>query len=281
LKIKPSETMINGIFLAGAIQSPKDIPSSIAQAESAASKAIALIARGKVELDPHIIYFNEEKCDLCRLCENICEFNALKIENNELKITQANCSGCGACMAMCHSDALYIPGFKTSQISAQLKTILSEKKEFPLIIAFLCNWCSYVGADLAGTSKIIYPTNVRTIHVMCTAMLNPSIIFESFFYGADGVLIAGCHPQDCHYETGFQKAEIRYESIKEMLAEANINQSRIKIISISAGEGDKYANTIKEFKEELVKLGPIKPNEYLKPPSVKEQLKQKAKLDEI
>ncbi|MFX1390987.1 MAG: hydrogenase iron-sulfur subunit [Promethearchaeota archaeon] len=281
LKIKPSETLVNGIFLAGAIQGPKDIPNSIAQAESAASKAIALISRKKVELDPHIIHFDEEKCDLCRLCENICEFNALKIEDNKLEITQANCSGCGACMAMCHSDALYIPEFKNSQISAQLKSILNEKREYPLIVAFLCNWCSYVGADLAGTSKIVYPTNVRVIHVMCTAMLNPSIVFESFFYGADGVLIAGCHPQDCHYETGFQKAKIRYESIKQILTEAKINEKRIKIISISAGEGDKYANSIKEFKREIITLGTIKPNEYLKPPSTKQKVKDKAKLDEL
>ena len=281
LKIRPSETLISGIYLAGAIQGPKDIPSSIAQAESAAAKALALIARKKVELDPHIVYFNKEKCDLCRLCENICEYNALKIEGNELIITQANCSGCGACVAMCPYEALYIPGFRKSQISAQLQSILKEKKESPLIIAFLCNWCSYVGADLAGTSKIIYPTNVRTIHVMCTAMLNPSIVFESFFYGADGVLIAGCHPQDCHYETGFLKAETRYESIKEMLAEANINENRIKIISISAGEGEKYAKAITQFKEELSNLGSIRPDEFIKPPSRREKIKDKARLDEI
>ena len=281
LKVNPSETLVSGIYLAGAIQGPKDIPNSIAQAESAAAKAIALITRGKVELDPHVVCFDKEKCDLCRLCENICIYNSLKIEQKELKIIPANCTGCGACAAMCPYDALYIPGFRKAQISAQLKSVLSEKKESPLIIAFLCNWCSYVGADLAGTSKIIYPTNIRTVHVMCTAMLNPSLVFESFFYGADGVLIAGCYPQDCHYETGFTKAETRYESIKEMLAEANINENRVRIVSISAGEGEKFAKIIKQFKEELTNLGPIRPGEYLKPPTTKEQLKYKAKLDEI
>ncbi len=281
LKVNPSETLVNGIFIAGAIQGPKDIPSSIAQAESAASKAIALITRRKVELDPHIVYFNKDKCDLCRLCENICEFNALKIEDNQLKITQANCSGCGACVAMCPYDALYIPGFRKEQFSAQLKSVLSEKKEFPLIITFLCNWCSYVGADLAGTSKIKYPTNSRIIHTMCTAMLNPSIIFESFFYGADGVLIAGCHPQDCHYESGFMKAQNRYESIKEMLAEVNINENRLKIVSISAGEGDKFASLINQFKNELIQLGPIQPGEFLKPPTTKNHIEDKARLNEI
>ncbi|UCC20095.1 MAG: hydrogenase iron-sulfur subunit [Promethearchaeota archaeon] len=281
LKVQPSETLVSGIYIAGAIQSPKDIPNSITQAESAASKAIALIAKGRVELDPHIVYLIKEKCDLCRLCENICTYNALKIEDDQLKIINANCSGCGACAAMCPHDALYIPGFKQKQILTQLKTVLIEKRESPLIIAFLCNWCSYIGADLAGTSKIVYPTNIRVIHVMCTAMLNPSLIFESFLNGADGVLIAGCYPQDCHYETGFIKASTRYESIKEILAEVNINENRLKIISISAGEGEKFAKTITQFKEELDKLGPIQPGEYLKTHTAEEQSKDKAKLDEI
>ncbi len=261
LKVRPSETLVNGIFLAGAIQGPKDIPNSIAHAESAAAKTIALLISGRVELDPHIVYFEPEKCDLCKLCVNICEYNSLKIEDKQLKITEENCSGCGACAAMCPYGALYIPGFKKSQIFAQLKSILTEKKETPLIIAFLCNWCSYVGADLAGTSKLSYPTNIRTIHVMCTAMLDPSLVFERFFYGADGVLIAGCHPQDCHYETGFTKAETRYQSIKGILAETGINDNRIRITSISAGEGEKFAQVIKEFKYQIETLRQIQPNE--------------------
>ena len=281
LKVKPSESSVNGIFLAGAIQGPKDIPSSIAQAESAAAKSISLIARGKVELEPHVVLFYPEKCNLCRLCENICMFNALNIEGNQLKITQVNCTGCGACAAMCPEDALYIPGFTKAQISTQIQTVLKEKSESPLILAYLCNWCSYLGADLAGISKLTYPTNVRIIHVMCTAMLNPSLIFESFFYGADGVLIAGCYPQDCHYKEGFNKAKVRYESIKEMLIEAGINEKRLKITSISAGEGEKFAQTIGEFKEVLDNLGPIQPDEYSKSISYKEEVKDKARLDEI
>jgi heterodisulfide reductase subunit A len=282
LKVKPSETSVNGIYLAGMIQGPKDIPSSIAQAESAAAKAIALLSKGRVELDPHIVYFDEEKCTLCRLCENICDFNAIEIKNQKLNLTQLNCVGCGSCAAMCPEDALYVPGFKKEQISVQLKSILAkEKKDSPLIVAFLCNWCSYLGADLAGTSKISYPSNVRSIHVMCTAMLNPSLVFEAFFLGADGVLIAGCHEQDCHYDQGFIKAKTRYESIKEMLAEAGINENRLKIVSISAGEGEKYAQTISDFKSLLENMGPIKPGEYVKPVMKEEKITQKAKLDEL
>jgi len=283
LKVRPSETSVNGIYLAGMIQGPKDIPSSIAQAESAAAKAIALIAKGKVELDPHIVCLDKDKCSLCRLCENICIYNALKIEDKKLNIIQANCTGCGACAAMCPDDALYIPNFTKEQILAQIKPILTKKTEFPLILAFLCNWCSYMGADLAGTSKLTYPTNIRTIHVMCTAMLDPSLVFEAFFNGADGVLIAGCHEQDCHYKEGFIKAKTRYESIKELLAEAGINENRVRIESISAGEGEKFARVIAEFKDQLEKLGPIKPDEYKRLILSEKELKvrEKARLDEI
>ena len=282
LKIKPSETSVSGVFLAGAIQGPKDIPTSIAHAESAAAKAIALMSKEHVELDPHIVYFNSKECDLCRLCVDICIYNALKIENNKLNIINANCTGCGACAAMCHTDALYIPGFTKKQISAQINRILGEKSEYPLIVAFLCNWCSYMGADLAGTSKINYPTNVRSIRVMCTAMLNPSLVFEAFFNGADGVLIAGCHPQDCHYDKGFIKATNRYESIREILGEAGLIENRVMIESISAGEGEKFAQVVSNFKIELEKLGPIKPGEFQKP-YIGEQKKEKkkAKLNEL
>ncbi|KKM24347.1 hypothetical protein LCGC14_1605990, partial [marine sediment metagenome] len=171
---------------------------------------------------------------------DICEYNALKVEDNQLKITEANCSGCGGCQSVCSYNALNIPGFAKAQISAQIQSLVKQKRESPLIIAFLCNWCSYVGADLAGTSKLSYPTNIRTIHVMCAVIIDPSLIFESLFYGIDGILIAGCHPQDCHYNNGFIRAQNRFKSISEMLAEVGINKKRVRITSISAGEGEKF-----------------------------------------
>ncbi|TFF99779.1 MAG: hydrogenase iron-sulfur subunit [Promethearchaeota archaeon] len=281
LKVNPSESSVNGIYIAGAIQGPKDIPNSIAQAESAASKAIALMARGKVQLDPHIVYYDPEKCDMCRLCANICNFKAIEFKGNELILTQQNCAGCGACAAMCPNDALYIPGFSDMQVKTQVEASVEEKKEFPLIVAFLCNWCSYAGADLAGVSKINYPTSIRPVRVMCTAMLDPSIVFDAFFHGADGVLIAGCYPQDCHYDTGFIKARTRYKSIREMLAEAGINEDRVRIESISAGEGEKFARVISEFTDEIEGLGPLKPDEYQRETPEQEIPEEKARLDEI
>lgn len=256
LKIRPSEASVKGIFLAGCCQGPKDIPDSIAQAESAAAKAIGLMAKGEIELDPRKVHVDESKCDGCRLCEQICSFKAITIDKETRKahVNLPVCTGCGACVSMCHAGALSIPGFSKDQISAQIDKALLPKKQQPLIVAFLCNWCSYAGADLAGTSKIQYPSNVRVIHVMCTAMINPEYVFEAFLRGADGVLVAGCYPQDCHYGTGFDKADTRMKSVREMLEELDVDQAQFRVESISAGEGEKFATVLREFVETLSDL---------------------------
>ncbi|MBY8983088.1 MAG: hydrogenase iron-sulfur subunit, partial [Candidatus Lokiarchaeota archaeon] len=149
------------------------------------------------------------------------------------------------------------------------------------IIGFLCNWCSYAGADLAGTSKINYPTNIRAIRVMCTSMLDPALVFESLSLGADGVIIMGCYENDCHYDTGFKKAKIRHRSIKEMLIEVGINEKRVRIESVAAGEGEKFAKVILDFTNKIKKLGPVKVGEYKKKIIVKYSPKSKQKLEEL
>jgi len=133
-----------------------------------------------------------------------------------------------------------------------------EKEEFePTIIGFLCNWCAYAGADLAGISRIQYPTNIRIIRVMCSGRVDPAFILEAFKNGADGVLVAGCHPpNDCHYISGNLKALRRTMLLKEVLKELGIEPERLRIEWISASEGDKFATVIREMVEEIKKLGP-------------------------
>lgn len=254
LKIRPSQSTIQGIFLAGSIQGPKDIPQSITQAESAAVKIISMLNNKELEIEVIKVQLDESKCDLCKLCLNICDYQALSIVNQKIILNSANCTGCGACAAMCHSGALYIPGFSNQQIESQLDSFLANKSQKPLIIGFLCNWCSYAGADLAGTSKIQYPTNVRIIRVMCSAMVNPAWVVNALMKGADGVLIAGCYEQDCHYTTGFLKAKDRFESLLEIVKELKINPNRIRLESISAAEGKKFAQIIENFSNDLAKI---------------------------
>ncbi|MBN1409989.1 MAG: hydrogenase iron-sulfur subunit [Spirochaetales bacterium] len=126
----------------------------------------------------------------------------------------------------------------------------------PRIVAFLCNWCSYAGADLAGTSRIKYPPNVRTIRVMCSGRINPMFIVNALQEGADGVLISGCHPGDCHYSKGNYYARRRYQVMKNILEYIGIHPDRVRMSWVSAGEGQKFADVINEVIEGIKALGP-------------------------
>ena len=135
---------------------------------------------------------------------------------------------------------------------------MSDKDGFePKIIGFLCNWCSYAGADLAGVSRIQYPTNIRIIRVMCSGRIDPAFIFEAFKDGADGVLVAGCHlPSDCHYISGNFKALRRITLLKNTLKELGIEPERVRLEWVSASEGDKFATIVRDMVEDLKKIGP-------------------------
>jgi F420-non-reducing hydrogenase iron-sulfur subunit len=135
---------------------------------------------------------------------------------------------------------------------------MSEKEEFePKIIGFLCNWCAYAGADLAGVSRIQYPPNIRIVRVMCSGRVDLSFILEALKDGADGVLVAGCHlPSDCHYISGNFKALRRIKLLKRVLEQFGIESERVRLEWISASEGDKFAAVVKDMVEQIKKLGP-------------------------
>ena len=126
----------------------------------------------------------------------------------------------------------------------------------PRIVAFLCNWCSYAGADLAGVSRIQYPPSIRVVRLMCTGRINPSFILEAFKSGADGVLVAGCHPGDCHYLSGNLKAERRFLLLQRVLESLGLEPERLRLEWVSASEGDRFAVLVKDMTEEIAKLGP-------------------------
>ena len=128
----------------------------------------------------------------------------------------------------------------------------------PKIVAFLCRWCAYAGADLAGVSRLEYPPNITPILVPCSGRIDPQFILLALKNGADGVFIGGCHtPNDCHYISGNYKALKRYALLKQYLKQLGINPKRIRLEWVSATEGAKFARVIKEFTEELKKLGPL------------------------
>jgi F420-non-reducing hydrogenase iron-sulfur subunit len=138
-------------------------------------------------------------------------------------------------------------------------------KEFePNIIGFLCNWCSYAGADLAGTSRIKYPPNIKSIRVMCSGRVDTVFILEALKKGADGILIAGCHPGDCHYQSGNYKTNRRIKLLKKLLKDMGVEPERVRFEYVSASEGQKFAQVVTDFVDELKKIGPSPIKEMIK-----------------
>ena len=128
----------------------------------------------------------------------------------------------------------------------------------PTIVAFLCNWCAYTGADLAGTSRLRYAPNIRVIRIMCSGRIEPTFILKAFKEGADGVLICGCHPGDCHYQEGNYKCLRRFRLIEKFVQQMGIEKDRLKLEWISASEGKQFAELVNSMTKTLLTLGPCK-----------------------
>ena len=139
-----------------------------------------------------------------------------------------------------------------------MKTKKVKKEFIPKIITFLCNWCGYAGADLAGVSRFQYPPSIRVIRVMCSGRVSPALILDAFNRGSDGVLVCGCHIGDCHYMSGNENAEERVTKTKQILELLQIEAERLRLEWISSAEGEKFADVVKDFTEQLISLGPIK-----------------------
>ena len=140
------------------------------------------------------------------------------------------------------------------------------KEQFtPKIVGFLCNWCSYAGADLAGSNRLEILPSLSVIRVMCTSRIDPNLVLTTFLWGADGILIAGCHPGDCHYEKGNYYARRRFALLKKVVETLKIDPERLQLSWVSASEGKRYAEVVNQFTEKIRKMGPnpIQTNPYL------------------
>ncbi|MBZ5545951.1 MAG: hydrogenase iron-sulfur subunit [Acidobacteriia bacterium] len=128
----------------------------------------------------------------------------------------------------------------------------------PTIVGFFCNWCTYLAADLAGTSRMKYAPNVRVVRTMCSGRVDPQLVLWAFRNGADGVLIGGCHPGDCHYQEGNYKALRRTRLLRKMLPQFGIEPERLRLEWISASEGERLRDVMNEFTEQIRRLGPLR-----------------------
>ncbi|MFZ0965419.1 MAG: hydrogenase iron-sulfur subunit [Candidatus Bathyarchaeia archaeon] len=283
-KLKPIDTPTDGIFLAGACQGLKDIPYSVSQGSGAASRAATVLSKPKWKIEPIIAVVDPSKCrnvtTKCGICAERCPYGAIKAEEKQpAQVITAMCHGCGTCVAECPADAITQMHFTDAQIMAQIRAAL-EKDPEDRILAFLCNWCSYAGADLAGTSRFEYPPTIRPIRVMCSGRVDRDFVLEAFRLGAGIVLVGACHlPYDCHYISGNYKMKARMDALAPMLHKLGLSSERFRVEYVSAAEGVKFAEIVREMTEQMHALGKDRikaENEKLRP-ILENMLKRKEK----
>jgi len=280
-KLKPLDAPTDGIFYAGACAGLKDIPYSVSQGSGAASRVAAVISKPKWQIEPIISIVNQTKCTSCGICVNACPYGAIKHEKNQpATIITASCHGCGTCVAECPSHAITQMHFTDAQIMAQIHAALQDNPE-EKILAFLCNWCSYAGADLAGINRCEYPANVRVIRIMCSGRVSKEFILEALRLSAGMILIGACHlPYDCHYINGNHKMKTRTDTLKNMLTKLGMSPQRFRIEYVSAAEGIHYAEIIKEINQQRKNIGTkqIKEETTKLKPTIERMLKTKNHL---
>jgi len=248
-KLKPVDAPTRGVYFAGFCESPKDIKESVCQAGAASSRAGALLNAGEIKIEAITSVIDPEACSMCGLCASVCPYGAINWKKKEVAtVIEAACAGCGACGAICTFGAITMRHFTDDQLLAQVRAILAEQPEEKVFV-FACNWCSYAGGDMAGISRITYPSTNRVIRTMCSARVSDEMILEAFRCGAPVVLVSGCHYADCHYIDANRQTVKRVQKLWNKLERAGVRPERLQLEWISAAEGQKFAKVMGQMED--------------------------------
>jgi len=245
-KLKPVDSPSDGVFIAGGAEAPKDIRETVTQASAAAGRAAGLLLRGKVRIEPLFAFVDPEACNACGICATRCPYQAIRVDKDKKSpavVNPALCKGCGTCAADCPQDSISMTNFTDTMIRRQIDVALQDNP-MEKVLVFACNWCSYAGADLAGTSRIQYPTNTRIVRTMCAGRVDPAFVKHAFNQSAGAVMLTGCRPQDCHYISGNDFALKRQKKIRRWMKKNGVADERFRIAWMSAAEGKKFADTV-------------------------------------
>jgi len=253
-KLKPVDTPTKGVFIAGAVEYPKDVRESVTQASATASRAGILLSKSNFAVEAITAVIDEDLCTMCGICAGVCPFSAILWEKKQVAhVLSAACAGCGTCAAECKFGAIQIRHFSDQAIYAQIDAML-EENPLDVVVTFACNWCSYAGADTAGVSRMAYPPNARIIRTMCSGRVNPEFVWYAFKRGAAVVLVSGCHYVDCHYIDANRSTMRRLDGLWNGLEKAGIRSDRLFLEWCSAAEGARWQTIMEEAEKKRLSV---------------------------
>ncbi len=257
-KFRPVDTPIEGIFVAGTAQGPKDIPDSVAQASGAAARAMRMMNKGEYEMSPIKAFIHEELCDGCGECVEACPVDAIKMAGTLAEINSAVCKGCGSCVSSCPKDAIDLKVFTNQEIIAEIEAALKDKKQGETrMLLFADDMCTYTLADGVGTSKIRYPSDVYIIRVPSSSRVTPKMLLRAFELGADAVFMGECEPAVSPYPMTNKVIKRNVEEVKRALEEAGIEAERMQYSPFVTVMYTRFANLTKKLSRMAEDMGNV------------------------
>lgn len=257
-KFRPVDTLTDGVFLAGTVQGPKDIPDTVAQASAASSRAIRFMNQGEYALDPIMAFVHEDRCDGCESCVEHCPYNAITVTSGTAKVNEALCKGCGSCTAFCPQDALDLHVYTNSQLLAEIKSgLVSKKKGNARFLVFADDMTAYRLSDNVGTAKMSYSLDSRIIRVPSCSRISPRLMLQAIAAGADGLFFGESEEKSSPYPHGISVLNTNIDQVKKILREKEIEEERIRFVQFVTVMLGGFVNNINGLADYIRKTGPI------------------------
>jgi len=264
-RLLPSRYSDTGIYVVGSAHQPVDTTDVLLQTYMTSSRLQRFLNQDSISTRASVAEIAQETCTGCGNCVQVCPVNAIQLIQKDSLLSLAEvealcCTGCGNCAVVCPVNAIIIPGWDDLAIVSQINSAFSSTHTRddtqnaalpPRILAFACEWSAYASADLAGTLRIPYSSDVRILRMNCSARFDPQHILWALLNNADGVLLGACHPGDCHYGTGNLYAEERVKVLKQQLADYGIDPRRVRLEFLSGDDGEGFVETIASFRDDL------------------------------